>query len=114
MTETMDQNDNLSKDGKSEEDQPDDNLEIIELTDIFEGVVADDGQPYKSLTSITPEKGLARDDGNLISDDAIEAALLRIVEKKYARQLDALFVEAVERVVEREIAAIKQSLLKDF
>ncbi|ACN15187.1 hypothetical protein HRM2_20890 [Desulforapulum autotrophicum HRM2] len=104
MTETMDLNKDFS----------DDDGDIIELTDILEDL-PDDGDDSGELSGT---KAAARDAAafshGVPDDEAIEAALLRIVEKKYAHRLDALFVEAVERVVEREIAAIKQSLLKDL
>ena len=104
MTETMDLNKDFS----------DDDGDIIELTDILEDL-PDDGDDAVGLSGTKVAAGDAAAVSNDIpDDDAIEAALLRIVEKKYAQRLDALFVEAVERVVEREIAAIKQSLLKDL
>lgn len=111
MTETMDRNDSFSHDDQAHDDQ-----EIIELTDILDGVVEDDGNVKidQSHSTAMSEKEMASVDGSLLSDDAIEAALLRIVEKKYAGQLDAIFVAAVERVVKREIEAIKQSILKDI
>ncbi len=105
MTEIMDLNTDFS----------DDDEDIIELTDILEDLPdsggTDDGV---SAADAAVRDGAAAVGPGVPDDDAIEAALLRIVEKKYARRLDTLFVEAVERVVEREIAAIKQSLLKDL
>jgi hypothetical protein len=110
----MDRNDNFSDEDQSHEDQSHEDHGIIELTDILDEIVDGDGKADQSPSTVMSEKGMARDHDSILSDDAVEAALLRIVEKKYARQLDALFVEAVERVVKREIAAIKQSLLKDL
>ncbi|MCP4117356.1 MAG: hypothetical protein GY737_18560 [Desulfobacteraceae bacterium] len=110
MTDTIDQNKGFSDDGE----------DIIELTDpIKEGLVEegpDDGSNADVVLEMEKPAG-AVDTGNAIpvpSDEALEAALIRIIEKKYAQRLDALFVETVERVVEREIAAIKKSLLKDL
>ena len=124
MTETMDWNDNFSGGGRVDGDQvdgdqadpnqSDDDEGIIELTDILDGAVDDDGKIDQSNSTIMSEKGMAQEDASPLSDDAIEAALLRIVEKKYAGQLDAIFVEAVEKVVKQEIEAIKKNLLKDF
>lgn len=95
MTETMDLNKDFS----------DDDGDIIELTDILEDLPDDGGGADARDAAVSH---------GIPDDDAIEAALLRVVEKKYGQRLDALFVEAVERVVEREIAAIKQSLLRDL
>ena len=114
MTETMNRNHDFSDEDQPDEDQADEDQGIIELTDILDENVADDDSIDRSPSTMIPEKGMARDDNSFLSDDAVEAALLRVVEKKYGRQLDTLFVKAVERVVEREIAAIKQSLLKDL
>jgi hypothetical protein len=108
MTETMDLNKDFS----------DDDEDIIELTDILEDLPddgPDDGNEGDGLSGTTAAARDAAAVGyGVPDDDAIEAALLRIVERKYAHRLDAFFVEAVERVVKQEIAAIKQSLLKDF
>ncbi|MBI9088855.1 MAG: hypothetical protein JEZ12_06535 [Desulfobacterium sp.] len=105
MTETIDQSKGFL------DDDPGD---IIELTDLIEERL-DDGSNADGVLELV-EQDDAVETGNTIvpTDEAIEAALSRIIEKKYAKRLDALFVETVERVVEREIAAIKQSLLKDL
>jgi hypothetical protein len=105
MTETIDLNKGFS----------DDDEDIIELTDLIENG-PDDGSNTDVVLELE-ELADAVETGNTAAvptDEAIEAALSRIIEKKYAQRLDALFVETVERVVEREIAAIKQSLLKDL
>jgi hypothetical protein len=105
MTDAID----LNK-GFSEDDE-----DIIELTDLIENRM-DDGSNGDVVLELE-ELADAGETGNTVAvptDEAIEAALTRIIEKRYAQRLDALFVETVERVVEREIAAIKQSLLKDL
>ena len=105
MTETIDLNKGFS----------DDDEDIIELTDLIENG-PDDGSNTDVILELE-ELADAVETGNTAAvptDEVIEAALSRIIEKKYAQRLDALFVETVERVVEREIAAIKQSLLKDL
>ncbi len=110
MTETIDQNKGFLDD---------DHGDIIELTDLIEERLDDgsnaDGANADGVLEMK-EPAVAVETGNTTvpTDEAIEAALSRIIEKKYAKRLDALFVETVERVVEREIAAIKQSLLKDL
>jgi len=110
MTETIDLNKGFS----------DDSEDIIELTDLIEeGLVEEeleDGSSAGVVLEMEQPAGAA-DGGDATAvptDEALEAALIRIIEKKYAKRLDALFVETVERVVEREIAAIKKSLLKDL
>lgn len=110
MTETIDLNKGFS----------DDSEDIIELTDLIEeGQVEDgleDGSNADMVLEMEQPAGAA-ETGNTTAaptDEALEAALIRIIEKKYAKRLDALFAETVERVVEREIAAIKKSLLKDL
>jgi hypothetical protein len=139
MTETMDRKDNFSDEDHLGDDQAygyqsgdgqlygdqlhddklDDDQEIIELTDVLDGAVDDDdddddGRIDQLHSKAMSEKGMDLDDDIPLSDERIEDALLRIVEKKYAGKLDAIFVEAVERVVKREIETIKKSLLKDL
>lgn len=105
MTETIDQSKGFLDD---------DHGDIIELTDLIEER-SDDGSNADGVLELVEQAGAVETGNTAVpTDEALEAALSRIIEKKYAKRLDALFVETVERVVEREIAAIKQSLLKDL
>lgn len=49
-----------------------------------------------------------------ISDDRIDAALERVIEKKFSERIESILFEVMERVIEKEIQEIKDSLQKDL
>jgi hypothetical protein len=51
---------------------------------------------------------------NLITQEQVEAALERVIENKFADKIEAILFEKMEKVIEREIADIKESLQKDL
>jgi len=88
----------------------DDDEDIIELTDIC-GKVLDQGLNDDRFFD---QNEVGKNDDLSLTDELIEAAFLRIIEKRYGKRFDTFFAETVERVVEREIAAIKQILIKNL
>lgn len=114
MTETMDLNKDFFDDEDIIELTFDDDEDIIELTDIC-GKVLDQGLSEDRFFEQTKlNHGVGTNGAVVLTDKLIEAALLRIIEKRYGKRFDTFFAETVERVVEREIAAIKQILLKNL
>ena len=49
-----------------------------------------------------------------VSDEQIESALERVIEKKFAEKIEPLIFETMERVILQEIQKIKTTLLKDL
>ncbi len=105
MTDLSDLNNGLADDGDEDE-------VIIELTDIVYGdhePEEDDGIEFVDL--IVDEVSGSSEGPTM---DQIEAALEKVIEKKYAQKIEPLLFDAVERVVKKEIEAIKKSLFKDI
>jgi hypothetical protein len=48
-----------------------------------------------------------------VSEKQIEAALERVIEKKFAEKIEPLIFDTVERVILQEIKKIKAALLED-
>lgn len=49
-----------------------------------------------------------------VSEEQIEAALERVIEKKFAEKIDPLLFDTMERVILQEIKKMKAALLKDM
>jgi citrate lyase gamma subunit len=49
-----------------------------------------------------------------LSEEQVQAALERLIEKKFGDRVESILFEVLERVIEREIAGIKESLQKDL
>ncbi len=49
-----------------------------------------------------------------VSDEQIEAALERVIEKKFAEKINPLLFDTMERVILQEIQKMKAALLKDM
>jgi len=113
--------------GETKQDDP-----IIELTDVVEDgedmeqtlsddIFSDDEMPdvdhFNEIEDI--DKAVAADeisspDGISVSDEKIETALERVIEKKFAERIEPLLFETMERVILQEIQKIKTTLLKDM
>lgn len=113
-------------DGSSQEEDQD----IIELTQVAPG----DGGDKNGQTSPDPvvledveigpeeELSLDSDSGNTaaatdiadVRGEEIEAALERLIEKKFSQTIETILFEVTEKVIQREIADIKASLQKDL
>ena len=92
-------------DAASEDALPDD--DIIELTDIDEASdepgVAD---------GLDVEEALP--DNAAVSQQQMEAALERVIEKKFSEKIDVILFEVMERVISKEIKEIRENLQKDL
>lgn len=112
---------------------------IIELTDVVEDdedleqtlsddILSDVGIPDEKPLELADEQDFsdiedfdrtpAADDISVsdeisVSESQIEAALERVIEKKFAEKIEPLLFETMERVILQEIQKIKTTLLKD-
>ncbi len=86
-------------DAVSENEMADD--DIIELTDI--DAAPDDPEVHKVLP-----------DEAVVSQQQVEAALERIIEKKFSEKIDVILFDVMERVISREIREIRENLQKDL
>jgi hypothetical protein len=93
----------LSEDIFSEDDIPDENpIELMDeddFNDIEKAVAADE---------------ISVPDEIYVSDEKIQTALERVIEKKFAEKIEPLLFETMERVILQEIQKIKTTLLKDM
>lgn len=55
-----------------------------------------------------------RTDGADISPERFEAALERVIEKKFSNKIDAILFEVMEKVMEKELASIREALQNDL
>ncbi|MEH0022254.1 MAG: hypothetical protein V6Z89_21555 [Desulfobacter sp.] len=96
--------------------------EIIELTE----VAADDrvlpetdlpGQGDLDMT-VTESPDDSREQGGPtmpeISREELEAALERVIERKFSQTIETVLFEVMEKVLKKEITDIKQALQKDL
>ena len=91
--------------------------DIIELTDIVEdqSAVLDlemnyplDEVPVESVAVTEPGMELS------VSQEQLETALERVIEKRFADKIDILLIEGMEKVIKKEINQIKERLQKDL
>ncbi len=99
---------------------------IIELTDIVNpDQDSAEPEPVIELTDIvTPGRGVSdtasvsetgMDSGvRNIDQSQIEAALERVIEKKFSDKIETILFEVMEKVIEKEIAEIRESLQRDL
>jgi hypothetical protein len=73
---------------------------IIELTDIVKN---DDPHPVPEFPSSFD-----------LTLEQLEAALEKVIEKQFADKIQTILFQVVERVIEREITGIRESLQKDL
>lgn len=89
-------------------DEPDEPDEIQE-----EEALLDNVSMEEDLANETPVADAPSPEINLGVED-IEAALERVIEKKFADRIETMLFEVMEKVIEKEIMQIKNSLLKDL
>ena len=121
----------------------DDGQDIIELTDIEPGEIENDAGVDTGDHGIIdlsepilddPETDSANQDSPLsaemtaedtdttaqpapvsdISQEALQVALERVIEKKFSETIEKILFEVMEKVIQKEIADIKASLQKDL
>ncbi|MCG8688743.1 MAG: hypothetical protein MI892_27985 [Desulfobacterales bacterium] len=104
----------------SDESSEGENQEIIELTEVDTG--EDVSEPTDAPLTIEDDisdLGIGDDadkevDLPEVSQDAFEAALERVIEKKFSESIEKILFEVMEKVIQREIADIKTGLQKDL
>lgn len=96
----------LSDDIFSDDEMPDENL--VELTDV------DDFNEIEDIEKAVAADEISAPDEISVSDEKIETALERVIEKKFAEKIEPLLFETMERVILQEIQKIKTTLLKDM
>jgi beta-glucosidase-like glycosyl hydrolase len=108
-----DMEDILSDDTFSEDEIPDNSFDdnAIELTDMEE--VSDIEMDIEDIESEDPIHD-DRTEEMTVSQEQIEAALERVIEKKFAQKIEPLLFDTMERVILQEIQKIKTTLLKDM
>ncbi len=98
--------------------------QIIELTDIVDDVdaVSEDEMSDNDIIELTdidaPSDALVVEDvlpdGLAVSRQQLEAALERIIEKKFSQKIEAILFDVMERVISKEITEIRENLQKDL
>ncbi|NOX33232.1 MAG: hypothetical protein GXP56_05775 [Deltaproteobacteria bacterium] len=87
--------------------------EIIELTDIVEDESHDLDLDIVKEEHFEEELVESVQDLS-VSPEVLEAALERVIEKKFADKIEAILFEVMEKVIGKEIGEIKESLQKDL
>ncbi len=96
--------------GKSKDDSDVDES-IIELTEIVEqGHVSGDDDIIE-LTELVEDDLSKEIQAHELG--SIDAALERVIEKKFGEKIEGLLYEAVERVVKKEIETLKKALFDE-
>ena len=104
----------------SDESSEGENQEIIELTEVDTGEdVSEPTDAPLTLEDDISDLGIGDDadkevDLPEVSQDAFEAALERVIEKKFSESIEKILFEVMEKVIQREIADIKTGLQKDL
>jgi len=90
--------------------------EIIELTDIHtntDEVQADEVQAEEPDDNDLDMESVLMGDSS-ISQEQVDAALERVIEKKFAEKIEKILFEVMERVIEKEVVDLKARLQKDL
>ncbi len=97
-------------------------VQEVELEDPFQNALSGDemsGNDSHSEEAVAV--GRPSDSGDMtepdrlsVPDEQIEAALERVIEKKFAEKIEPLLFDTMERVILQEIQKIKAALLKDM
>ena len=98
--------------------------QIIELTDIVDNMeaVSEDAVPDDDIIELTdidavsdaPGVEAVSPDTVTISQQQMEAALERVIEKKFSEKIDVILFDVMERVISKEIKEIRENLQKDL
>lgn len=72
----------------------------------------DDIEAVQTAEALEPEREAISDKN--VSQTMVEAALARVIEKKFAGRIEAILFDVMERVIQREIEEIKEKLQKDL
>jgi len=81
--------------------------DVIELMDIDTQIEeTDSGVPVSGIPVAAIE--------STITQEQVDAALERVIEKKFAKKIDKILLEVMEKVLEKEMADIRKRLQKDL
>ncbi len=108
--------------------RPDDDQDVLELTQVVKDqdsvieledesiVTMELPQMDSDAVEISPEKSFDQVQPDLsgMSMEQLEAAIERVVEKKFSRQIEKILFEITEKVIKKEIADIKEGLQRDL
>jgi hypothetical protein len=92
-------------------------IEVEEDLELDNEVFADKGLELEISDKDIPveqEKNILPDRDLSVTQEQMEAALERVIEKKFADKIETILFEVMEKVIEKEIAEIKESLQKDL
>ncbi|WDP93052.1 MAG: hypothetical protein HUN04_26385 [Desulfobacter sp.] len=115
----------LDETEQGEADQPD--FEALEIEGGGEDVeigpeeeLSLDGDAGTDETSETPvpapapDEQISGEDLSALKREDIEAALERVIEKKFSQTIETILFEVMEKVIQKEIVDIKAGLQKDL
>ena len=126
----------MDKGRKNMADSTDD--EIIELTQMVEEDIPETGEILELAEMAGEEEPLVMEDAAMdggtsgadlsmaerddlpginpdtISQEQLDAAVERVIEKKFAQHIEKILFEVTETIIKREIAEIKAGLQKDL
>ena len=120
-----DSNDDIIELTQVADDQtPDEDQEILELTQVVEDQddmpVPENGSAIpgelpemeSAAAAVAPAEDLSDLSG--LTMEQLDAAIERVVEKKFSRQIENILFEVTEKVIKKEIAEIKEGLQRDL
>ncbi len=98
---------------KAEDFKSEENLELEDDISFIEGpeLKMEDPvneKPFESDVVAAPDMHLS------VTQEQLEAALERVIEKKFADKIEFLLFESMEKVIKKEIVEIKERLQKDL
>jgi phage gp29-like protein len=82
--------------------------EVLELAREAAAEAETDTGAFESVQEKTDQPDLS------LTQEQLEAAIERVIEKKFSRQIEKLLFEVTETVIKREIGAIKAELKKEL
>ena len=103
--------------GLEDETSFDEGLEleaVVPLYDEADGQT--DGQPDDLVddSSLEHDQEMVSPQNLNLSPELLEAALEKVIERKFSDKIEAILFEVMEKAIEKEIAEIKESLQKDL
>jgi len=101
--------DSIKKDGF----ETGENLELEDDISFKEGLELEMDDPADEIP-VEPYVAAAPDLELSVTQEQLEAALDRVIEKKFADKIDILLIDGMEKAIKKEIAEIKERLQKDL
>ena len=103
------------------DEETDLNLDIIKVEPV--GEIEDFDEGFDEGFELEGNKTFSRDTGSedegllkfpTLTSEQFEAALEKVIEKQFADKIQTILFQVMEKVMEREIAGIRESLQKDL